>query len=111
MDREGGTCKSFNQENKKIIERHLELIQRCFDYQFAKLPKTYKDDLMQDCIVEMMEYPKLAQVEQEGHMNAWITRYIANNVYSRTSWYWRRYIRPDKMSDEITEKERQIEDA
>lgn len=100
--------------NREIVQRHLDdgLIDDCISYQFAKVKTShqFKEDLKNDLIVELLEYEKLADADKEGHFNALLTRMIRNNIYSSTSWYYRRYIRPDIKSDEITEKERQIPD-
>lgn len=99
--------------NAEIIEKYLNngLIDRCLDYNFNKISKEYKNDFKNDLIIELMEYDKLGKVEAEGHMNAFLTRCIQNNVFSKTSWYYRRYIRYDKNSSEITDRERNIADA
>ena len=108
------TSTEIIERNREIVEKYIEngLIDDCVSFQFAKVKeKQYMEDLKNDLILELYSYKKLAQVEKEGHMNALVTRMIRNNVYSSTSWYYRRYIRPDRQADEITEKERQIPDG
>ena len=101
--------------NREIVQRHLDdgLIDRCMDYQFAKVKSShqFKEDLKNDLIIELLEYEKLADAEEEGHFNALLSRMLINNIHSKTSWYYRRYIRPDITSDEITEREMQIPDG
>lgn len=98
--------------NKEIVEKYLDngLIDRCLDYNFNKISKEYKEDYKNDLILELLTYDKLAKAEEEGHVNALLTRMIRNNVFSRTSWYYRRYIRWDRNTDEITDRERNIAD-
>ena len=97
-------------DNRDIIQKYIDngLIDTCLDYQFTRLPKEYKEDFKHDLIIELMSYDKLPNVEEEGHMNAFLTRVIKNNIYSTTSWYYRRYIRYDRDTDEITDREMNI---
>lgn len=101
--------------NKEIVEKYLKsgLIDRCLDYQFAKQDKEYKEDYKNDLILDLLEYDnaKLSDADENRHMNALLTRIIQNNIFSKTSWYYRRYIRYDRNSSEITERERNIADG
>lgn len=100
--------------NVEIVEKYLKngLIDKCLDHQFAKIrDKQFKQDLKHDLIIELLEYDKLPQVEEEGHFNAFFTRCLQNNIFSKTSWYYRRYVRPDRNSRDITDKERDIADG
>lgn len=96
-----------------MVELYLPLIDKCFDYQFSGRDTTYKDDLKNDLILELLNYDniKLNDVHDNRHMNAFITRLIQNNVRSSTSWYYRRYVKWDRTTDEITDKEKNIPDA
>ena len=80
--------------------------------QFAKAgaKKQYIEDLKNDLVLEILQAnnEKLNNVVQNKHVNAWLTRLIQNNLFSNSSWFWRRYIRPDVMGDEITERELDI---
>lgn len=98
--------------NKELVEMYLPLLTRCMEYQFAKIDKTYKEDLMHDIVVELMQYDniKLNDAHERKHMNALLTRWIQNNVRSKTSWFYRRYKRWDALSQEISDKERNISD-
>ena len=100
--------------NREIVDKYLEsgLIDRCLDYQFNKISKEYKEDYKNDLILELLEYDnaKMNDADRNGHFNALVTRIIQNNVFSKTSWYYRRYIRWDRNTDEITDREREIAD-
>lgn len=97
--------------NTEIVEENIKLIEDCVSFQFAKIKdKQFKEDLLHDIVIELIDYKKLQKVYAEGHLNALVTRVIRNNIYSSTSWYYRRYIRPDRQADEITEKEKNIPD-
>ena len=103
--------------NDEIIQYYLNsgLINRCVDFQFAKLCKTgstnewkkqYKDDCFQDLIVSLYAYDneKLNNIHQNKHFNAFITRWLINNVYSRTSEFYRKYLKlPMKTDFEISD--------
>ena len=103
--------------NYEILkERMLDsgLLDKCLDMQFAKVGgrRQCKEDLKNDLVIEILEYDngKLNDVVAGGHENAWLTRLICNNLFSTSSWMWRRYVRPDIMGDEITDRERNIPD-
>lgn len=100
--------------NSEIVDFYLKngLIQKCVDYQFMKQDKTYKEDFYQDLVLELLTFDnsKLNDAHENKHMNALITRIIQNNIFSKSSWYYRRYRKWDLLTDEITEKERQIAD-
>ena len=96
--------------NKEIVDSHLPLIKRCCDYQFSQCKSAFdkqnKEDFHQDLIVILYEYDneKLndALSKGEGTLNALITRIIQNQLYSKSSDYYRRYKRFSERSDELT---------
>lgn len=100
--------------NREIVDIYLSngLIQKCVDYQFMKIDKTYKDDFFQDLVLELLEFDnnKLNDAHDRNHMNALLTRIIQNNVFSNTSWFYRRYKKWDFLTDEITYNEIQLPD-
>lgn len=100
--------------NAEIVDIYLKngLIDKCVDCQFAKLKEKgklqYKEDFKHDMILELLTYDKLEKIHEEKKMNCFLTRVIQNNIFSNTSWFYRRYIRFDIRSEEIGEKERNI---
>lgn len=98
--------------NREIVDMYLPLLKECMDYQFTGRDTTYKDDLMNDIVIELLQYDndKLNDAHENKHMNALLTRWIQNNVRSSTSWFYRRYMRWDERTQEITRKEKQIPD-
>lgn len=86
--------------NLEILNLYLDsgLIQKCLDMQFLKLNQPYKnqykDDLFQDICVYIMNYDndKLNDINDNNHMNAWLTRVIINQIYSSTSSFWHKYL-------------------
>ena len=100
--------------NEEILNIYLEngLIDKCLDHQFAKMDKQFKGDYRNDLVIDLLEYDnaKLNSAHEGKHMNALLTRIIQNNIFSKTSWYYRRYVRFDRQTDEITEREKNIPD-
>lgn len=96
--------------NKEIVDSHLSLIKRCCDYQFSQcknqFDKQNKEDFNQDLILILYAYDneKLndALSKGEGTLNALITRIIINQLYSKTSDYYRKYKRFSERSDDLT---------
>ena len=92
-----------NLTNKEIVDFYISqgLINKCMDYQFARLCKVepwklqFKQDMMNDLIVVLYEYDnaKLNDAHRNNHMNALITRIIQNNIYSTTSKFYMNYLR------------------
>ena len=89
------------------IGKYLNLITTCIDCQFARLreewKKQYRDDMLQDLCVILMEYDKdkFQDAEENNHMNALITKIIQNNIYSKTSPFYKKYIRFNASSDDL----------
>ena len=99
--------------NHEIVEKNLKLIRTCVSYQFKNKPKEFLEDYFHDLIVELLEYDneKMNNAENEGHFNALVTKFIRNSVYSKTSKFYRRYVRWDRQTDEISEREKRIPDG
>ena len=93
--------------NKEIVDKYLCLIKTCIDCQFSKLElwkKQYKDDMLQDLVEILLEYDidKLIDADENKHMNALITKMIVNNIYSQTSQFYKKYIKFNSSTDDIT---------
>lgn len=97
--------------NKDIIDPYIEngLIQRCVDYQFAKVKdktiRQFKDDFINDLIVYLYDYDreKVEDAHNNNHMNALITTIIVNNIWSNTSPFYAKYRKFMDKSDDITQ--------
>ena len=92
--------------NKQIIEENLELIRTCVDCQFAKLEewkKQFKQDMMDDLIVTLMEYDtsKIQDAYINNHFNALVTKILINNLYSQTSPFYKKYLKFGLKTDDI----------
>lgn len=84
------------------------LLETCVDYQLKRFPSHHlnREDIIQDAWVWVLSYDedKLIDAYENNHLNALITRYLQNQIYSTTSEYYRRYVRFDETTDEITQK-------
>ena len=90
--------------NKEIVDANLDLIQQCVDCQFASIPdKQFKEDFHNDLIVILYCYDndKLQDAVNGNHLNALITRIIQNNLWSKTSPYYRDYYKFQNRTDNI----------
>lgn len=84
------------------------LLDTCLDYQLKKFPSHHvnKEDILQDAWVWILTYneDKLIDAFDNKHLNALITRYLQNQIYSTTSEYYRKYVRSEVTTEEITQK-------
>ena len=102
--------------NKEIVEIYLNngLIKECVKYQFAKWKKwEYQEDFFQDLVLILLEYDneKLNDAHLNNHFNALVTRIIINNLYSKTSPFYKAYIKQSSREQDITDKELLIPDG
>lgn len=92
-----------NEIIQNIIDTNL--LETCVDYQLKKQPQhyTYRDDIINDAWVWLLTYNerKLINAAEGKHLNALITRYLQNQIFSKTSDYYRKYIRYDILSDDL----------
>jgi hypothetical protein len=92
--------------NKEIVENNLELVRTCVECQFSgKKDKKYKDDVFQDVCVYLLDYnnDKLNDACANNHLNALITKVIRNQIFSRSSKFWRQYERWEQRTEDISE--------
>lgn len=94
-------------ENREIVNIYLKsgLIKQCVECQMSKIKdRQFEDDLFQDTVVWMLTYDndKLNDAHINNHMNALISRYLINNIWSRTSTYYNTYYRQSSREQEIT---------
>ena len=91
--------------NMQIIESNLETINKCINCQFAKMDKQFMDDFRHDLIIILSEYDnaKMNDALENNHFNALVTSIIRKNIYSSTSEYYRKYLKFQNKTDEITD--------
>lgn len=95
--------------NRDIVDIYLKsgLIKQCVDCQFSNVKdKQFKDDFFNDLIIILYEYDnaKMNDAHSNHHFNALISRIIINNIYSKTSPYYKSYRKfMDRAGEEITE--------
>lgn len=90
--------------NKEIVENNLDLIRQCIDCQFAPIKdKQFKEDFHNDLLIILYEYDneKLNDAVNNNHLNALISRIIINNIYSKTSRYYKDYYKFQNKADNI----------
>lgn len=96
--------------NREIVDTYLGngLIDTCLDCQFSQLDdKQFKQDFKNDLILTLLEYDneKLNDAHLNNHFNAFITRIIINNIFSKTSPYYTAYRKfSDRATEEITDE-------
>lgn len=97
--------------NREIVDIYLEngLIQTCVDCQFANVRdgRQYKEDFFQDLILILLTYDndKLNDAHNNNHFNALVSRIIINNIYSKTSPFYKDYKKfNDRIISEITDE-------
>ena len=99
-----------------IIKDILEsgLLTTCVDYQLTKQPQHYanRDDIIQDAWLWLLSYDiqKLNDAYLNKHLNALITRYIQNQIFSKTSEYFRKYVKLNNLSNDLKDAERKESD-
>lgn len=91
--------------NDEIIRENMDLIRRCIDCQFAKLDKQFKEDFHNDLIIWLSTYSndKLNDAVENNHLNALITKMIQNQVFSKTSKFYRDYYRWQARTNDISD--------
>ena len=90
--------------NKEIVDANLELLRQCVDCQFTTVEdKQFKEDFFHDLIIILYDYDndKLNDANDGNHLNALITRIIQNNIWSKTSPYYKEYYKFQNKTDNI----------
>lgn len=92
---------------QEIIDNILDsgLLVTCVDYQLKKQPQHYQNraDIIQDAWVWLLSYDiqKLTDAYINNHLNALLTRYIQNQIFSKTSDYYRKYVKLNTLSEDL----------
>lgn len=83
--------------NGEIVDVYLNngMIRTCVECQFKKKKtgKENQEDFFQDLVLILLEYDndKMNDAHYGNHMNALVTKIIQNNIFSKTSPYWKKY--------------------
>lgn len=91
------------------------LIRTCIDCQFAKLKDKsklqYKEDFMNDLVLTLYnyDYNKLLDAHTNNHFNALVTKIIVNNIYSKTSPFYKKYMKFDLMTEELSNQDDELQ--
>lgn len=92
---------------QEIIDNILDsgILTTCVDYQLKRQPQhyQYREDILEDAWVWLLTYDeaKLIDAAEGNHINALITRYLQNQLFSKTSEYYRKYIKLNSLSEEL----------
>lgn len=92
---------------REIIDNILDsgLLITCVDYQLKRQPQHYKnrDDILSDAWLWLLTYDieKLTDAYLNNHLNAMITRYLQNQIFSKTSDYFRKYVKFNTLSEDL----------
>lgn len=94
--------------NRDTIIQHIldtGLLTTCVDYQLKKQPQHYvnRDDILSDAWLWLLTYDieKLTNAYLNNHLNAIITRYLQNQIFSKTSDYFRKYVKFNTLSEDL----------
>ena len=86
---------------KEIMDSGL--LVTCVDYQLKRQPQHYgnRDDILSDAWLWLLTYDldKLSDAYINNHLNAMITRYLQNQIFSKTSDYYRKYIKFNTLTE------------
>lgn len=95
-------------ERNDIIQHIIGtgLLTTCVDYQLKRQPQHYKnrDDILSDAWLWLLTYDmdKLTDAYLNNHLNAMITRYLQNQIFSKTSDYFRKYVKFNTLSEDLS---------
>ncbi len=92
--------------NAEIIQSNYSLIRDCVYYQVKKYSfgQSHINDIMQDVCLILMEYDnaKLDIINNENHLNAFITGILVRQLYSKCSSMYKKYRRFSLTTDDIS---------
>lgn len=103
------TLDSSNQpplSNSEIVKLSYSLIEDCVYFQMKRfsIPFQFKHDLIQDLSLILLEYPneKLDSMYKSKRINAFCTEVLRRQLFSKTSAFYRKYMRWFKYSKDIS---------
>lgn len=67
-------------------------------------------DLSQDIYMSLLADNKIVDIYNKGQINYYVARIVKNNICSSTSRFYRKYIYPDKQTDDIYDYTSRIEE-
>lgn len=101
--------------NGEIVDIYLNnrVIKQCVECQFSKFKdRQFEEDFFQDLVLTLLTYDndKMNDAHSNNHFNALVTRIILNNLYSKTSPFYKTYYKQSRRETEITDEELNIAD-
>lgn len=92
--------------NYEIVDRLAR--DKTIEKMIGKITNNKKDDtlfdLSSDTFISLLTNPKVPEMYERGELNYFIARMLMNNICSKTSPYYRTYIKPNLRCEEITSK-------
>lgn len=93
--------------NNEILTDNLKLLEHCIHFQMKRYstPLEFKQELFQTLALIILEYDntKLNTIVEQNHLNAFITGILRNQLYSRSSSFYRDYLRLKNNSISLNE--------
>lgn len=93
--------------NNEILIDNLVLLEHCIHFQMKRYstPLEFKQELFQTLSLIILEYDntKLNTIVEQNHLNAFITGILRNQLYSRSSSFYRDNLRLKNNSISLNE--------
>ena len=93
--------------NNEILIDNLVLLEHCIHFQMKRYytPLEFKQELFQTMSLIILEYDnkKLNNIVEQNHLNAFITGILRNQLYSRSSSFYRDNLRLKNNSISLNE--------
>ena len=100
--------------NQEIVLRSYSLIKDCVYFQMRKyrIPFQFRGDIEQDLVLTLLEYDneRMNTMFSKNRLNAFITEVLRRQLWSKTSIFYRRYMRWHQYSKDITDPQYKFED-
>lgn len=108
------TSVSIPLTNQEIVLRSYSLIKDCVYFQMRKyrIPFQFRPDIEQDLALTLLEYDnsRMNTMFTRNRLNAFITEVLRRQLWSRTSIFYRKYMRWHQYAKDITDPQYRFED-
>lgn len=108
------TSISIPLSNSDIVLSSYKLLKDCVYFQMKKfnIPFQFRNDIEQDLVLTLLEYDneRMNTMFSKKRLNAFITEVLRRQLFSKTSIFYRKYMRWHKYSKDITDPKYKFED-
>lgn len=108
------TSASVPLTNAEIVMSSYRLLKDCVYFQMKKfgIPFQFRDDIEQDLVLTLLEYDntRMNTMYTKNRLNAFITEVLRRQLFSKTSIFYRRYMRWHRYSKDISDPRYKFED-